>query len=41
MPHSVELERTDRGWRNSLKAHALLVVIVVILSPMKNFFGFE
>jgi hypothetical protein len=30
----VELVRTDRGWRNSLKAHALLVVI---LNLMKNF----
>jgi hypothetical protein len=28
---------TDRGRRNSLKACALLVVIAVILSLMKNF----
>jgi hypothetical protein len=33
----VKLGSTDRGWRNSLKAHALPVVIAVILSLM-NFF---
>jgi hypothetical protein len=46
---AVELGSTDRGWRNSLKAHALLAVIVmtllavmvVKLSLMKNYFGFE
>jgi hypothetical protein len=35
---AVQLGSTDRGWRNSLKAHALLVVIVVILSRMRIFF---
>jgi hypothetical protein len=34
---AVELGSTDRGWRNSLKALVLLVLIVVILSLMKNF----
>jgi hypothetical protein len=35
---AVELGSTDREQRNSLKAYALLVVL---LSLMKNFFGFE
>jgi hypothetical protein len=34
---AIELGSTDRGQRNSLKARALLVVIVVILSLVKNF----
>jgi hypothetical protein len=33
--------RKYRGWKYSLKAHALLVVIVVILSLMKNFLDFN
>jgi hypothetical protein len=32
---------TDRGRRNSLKARALLVVIVLILSLMKNSLDFN
>jgi hypothetical protein len=36
----VELGSIDRRWRNFLKAGALLVVIVVILSD-EEFFGFE
>jgi hypothetical protein len=38
---AVELGSTDKGQRNSLKARALLVVIVVILSLMKNFLDFN
>jgi hypothetical protein len=38
---AVELGSTDRGRKNFLKARALLVVIVVILSLMKIFFGFK
>jgi hypothetical protein len=34
---AVELGSTDKGRRISLKARALLVVIIVILSLMKNF----
>jgi hypothetical protein len=34
---AVELGSTDRGRRNSLKARALIVVTVAILSLMKNF----
>jgi hypothetical protein len=37
----VELGNTNRGWGNSLKARALLVVIIVILILMKNFFDFN
>jgi hypothetical protein len=38
---AVELGSTDRGRGNFLKAGALLVVIVVILSLKRTFFGFE
>jgi hypothetical protein len=38
---AVKLGSIDREWRNSLKACALLVVIVVILSLMKNFLDFN
>jgi hypothetical protein len=34
----VELGSTNRGQRNSSKARALLVVIIVILCLVKNFF---
>jgi hypothetical protein len=37
----VELGSKDRGQRNSLKARALLVVILGILSLMKNFLYFN
>jgi hypothetical protein len=33
----VELVNTQREWRNSLKAHTSLVVILVTLSLIKNF----
>jgi hypothetical protein len=38
---AVEIGIMDRGQMNSLKARALLVAIVSILSLMKKFLGFE